>query len=183
MKEMAVKHLVLIDPGALRTELFGEALEVFRQHGRVLRARAAEARARAREQVKRAHHARRKAESLAETWAEDIELPPDVRLHVFDSEERALDFLRSRGDPCSAVVFTDLYRNGVSGLALVHALRDAPRLGAVPAVLLATEASAARVDEAWAGGSSAVVDIRAGLPGTVRRVAKTLEFWFRTAAL
>ena len=176
--------LVLVDAQAARVRVFREALAVYRERFETIRARTAEVRARAVEERDRTRH----NFAIRKALANDRSLVrEEVRLHVFPSREEALKFLRREPPyewaPRPAVVFTDLYLDGESGVPLVRQLKEDRDLREIPTIVLCCGATPGQVSEAWDAGSNAVVDLPGENAGMLGRVADTLEFWLQEAAL
>jgi CheY-like chemotaxis protein len=188
-----MRELVLVDSQAARVRLFREAIALYRDRFRTLAVRSDEARAKATEQVERARRASRaidrfvSAERQERRGGDQPEVEgEDVRLHVFPSLREAIKFLRQEPPyewaPRPAVVFTDLYLEGESGVALVREIKADRSLCALPAVVLCSGATAQQVREAWEAGSNAVVDLPGERPEMLGRVADTLAFWLQQAS-
>jgi CheY-like chemotaxis protein len=183
-----VRDLVLVDSQPARIRVFREAIVVFQGRFKDLAKRSAAARA---ESVKQVDRAQRTAEGLedfaaAKAARRQQRLEEEgVRLHVFPSGPEALKFLRREPPyewaPRPAVVFTELYVGGRVGL--VEMLKADPELQDVPTVVLCSGATPHQVREAWEAGSNAVVNLPPELPGMLNRVADTLDFWLREAAV
>jgi CheY-like chemotaxis protein len=179
-----MKDLVLVDPRAQRARLFGEAIHVYRQRSSVVRAQAGPLRAAAGE---RREHSSRLLRAMNRVAADRCTVGngEEVSLHVFQTVEPALEYLRALPAGRRAVVFSDVYRHGtsLSGIDLVACMKREAGLRCVPTVLLATDASELEIRKAWRAGCSAVVHLPLELPGMLVRVTDAVEFWFRTAAL
>src|SRR5262245_43571824 len=177
-----MKDLVLVDPRVQRARLFREAIEVYRRRLGVLRDRTQEVLAKAQEERERARQLLQAMNCVAARRYEGLN-GDEVRLQVFETFHPAIDYLKELDGHRPAVVFTDVYMMGaaggvLSGIDLVSAMKRDRRLRGVPTVLLATDAPADRVREAWRAGSSAVVHLPVELPGMLLRVADAVEFWF-----
>ena len=75
----------------------------------------------------------------------------------------ALDYLRSEGAHAKreagqpTVVLLDLKMPHMDGLAVLHAIKDDPRLQGIPVVMLSTSREQADIESCYWGGASAYV--------------------------
>lgn len=103
---------------------------------------------------------------------------PGNRIAVFRSGLSALDYLHVRGDfarrpvhELPALILLDLELPGMSGLDLLHALRQSPRTRLLPVIVLAASARQADVSRARRLGANSFVR----KPLDAARLAQSLE--------